>query len=271
MMLNIRKLISPLVHHKNICINFTKGSISQSSQSIEDISSNRNIEIISNTVADGEEFPVLNILPYAKAKKENTEVQRRKRIKPRASRLAPDHDWTKVWPGPRNFHPSTVPLPLHMSYVPDEKLQPPVAKYNNPELLKIPNFLHLTPVMVKNQCEVLKKFCTKWPVALKTDEDCDEHFPLTITTNDFFFSGPSIRWPESRIVEMKLKMKNLILDDHSTDKMKRLLHDRYNAETDEITIRTESCPLRKQNLDYAEYLLTVVYFESWVENRTMGK
>lgn len=99
MMLNIRKLISPLVHHKNICINFTKGSISQSSQSIEDISSNRNIEIISNTVADGEEFPVLNILPYAKAKKENTEVQRRKvSLRKRCSIVVPGSNNQNISP-----------------------------------------------------------------------------------------------------------------------------------------------------------------------------
>lgn len=178
--------------------------------------------------------------------------------------MSDNHDWGKVWPNARNFHPLTVPLPVHMSYVSDDKSDPPISKFNNPELLKIPNFLHLTPPVVKKHCDALKRFCTKWPSALKTDEDCDKHFPVNILTKDFVFSGPSIRWPKARIVEMSLKLDSLDLDQHASDKMKKLLHDKYNSETNTLTIRAESCPLRKQNYDYAQYLLTALYFESWV-------
>ncbi|KAF6016812.1 mRpS35 [Bugula neritina] len=45
--------------------------------------------------------------------------------------------------------------------------------------------------------------------------------------------------------------------------MIRLLGDRYNVETGEVTIQTDSCPSRLQNTDYAKYLLTALYFESW--------
>jgi hypothetical protein len=40
--------------------------------------------------------------------------------------------------------------------------------------------------------------------------------------------------------------------------------ERYNPETDVLTIVSERCPLRKQNLDYAMYLLNVLVSESWV-------
>lgn len=178
--------------------------------------------------------------------------------------MAINQDWGNVWPAARTFHPASVPLPIHMSYVDDNKHEPPIGKFNNPELLKIPNFLHLTPPVVKRQCEALKKFCTAWPKALKSDEKCDRIFPINVVTKDFVFSSPSLRWPDSRCVEITLKLSDLKLDDHSTDKMKRLLRHRYNPETDTITLLTDSCPLRKQNYDYGQYLLTALYFESWV-------
>lgn len=40
--------------------------------------------------------------------------------------------------------------------------------------------------------------------------------------------------------------------------------DKYDAETDVLTIVTDRCPLRQQNLDYAQYLLTATFHESWV-------
>jgi small subunit ribosomal protein S35 len=44
----------------------------------------------------------------------------------------------------------------------------------------------------------------------------------------------------------------------------RLVGDRYDIKTDVLTIVTENCPLRKQNYDYAMYLLTALYHESCV-------
>ena len=31
---------------------------------------------------------------------------------PRFKQMAVDQEWSAVWPGPRSFHPATVPLPL---------------------------------------------------------------------------------------------------------------------------------------------------------------
>lgn len=44
----------------------------------------------------------------------------------------------------------------------------------------------------------------------------------------------------------------------------RLLEQRYDVETDEVTITADRCPLRQQNYDYAMYLLTALFHESWV-------
>lgn len=178
--------------------------------------------------------------------------------------MSTKQDWGSAWPTARVFHPATVPLPLHMSYRDDNKLNAPVGKWHNPELMKIPNFLHLSPPVVARHCEALKKFCTEWPKALKTDEDVDRHFPVRIRTKDFLFSGPSLRWPEGRIVELSVPLKLLNLDERARDKFIRLVRHRYNPQTDLVTIRADGCPLRKQNYEYAQYLLTAVYFESLV-------
>ncbi len=65
-----------------------------------------------------------------------------------------DQDWGSVWPVARSFHPASVPLPLHQGYVPPQRAPP--NKWGNLELMKIPNFLHLTPPVIKRQCEALK-------------------------------------------------------------------------------------------------------------------
>lgn len=62
----------------------------------------------------------------------------------------------------------------------------------------------------------------------------------------------------------QLKLKRLPLNRHSKDKILRLLHTHYNEKTDEVTITADRCPLRQQNYDYAMYLLTALFHESWV-------
>ena len=161
------------------------------------------------------------------------------------------------------FKPSVVPLPLRagrssgksISYV-------PLSKYANVELLKINNFLHLTPPAIEKHCSAIKKFMTKFPQELKNQDVKNAFFPLEITTSDFCFSGPAVRHPDSRICTLKIKLSNLHLDERARNKMILLLEKRYDAETDQITIVTDRCPTRKQNRDYALYLLTVLFHES---------
>ena len=76
--------------------------------------------------------------------------------------MKPDQDWPSVWPAARTFHPASVPLPLRQGVIQQKKLLPP-EKYANTELMKIPNFLHLTPPAINRHCDAIKKFCTPWP------------------------------------------------------------------------------------------------------------
>lgn len=62
-----------------------------------------------------------------------------------------------------------------------------------------------------------------------------------------------------------MKLSTLKLDDHARDKFLRLVGDRYNQETDDITIVTDRCPLRKQNYDYAQYMIAALFHESWIK------
>lgn len=59
-------------------------------------------------------------------------------------------------------------------------------------------------------------------------------------------------------------MSKLQLDKHAEDKFFRLVGDRYNPETGIFTLTTDRCPLKKQNYDYAQYLLTALFHESKV-------
>ncbi|XP_055251632.1 28S ribosomal protein S35, mitochondrial isoform X2 [Moschus berezovskii] len=175
--------------------------------------------------------------------------------------MSVDQDWPSVYPVTAPFKPSAVPLPVRMGY--PVKRGVPMAKEGNLELLKIPNFLHLTPVAIKKHCEALKDFCTEWPAALDSDEKCEKHFPIEIDTADYVSSGPSIRNPKARVVTLRVKLSSLNLDDHAKKKLIKLVGDRYCKSTDVLTIKTDRCPLKRQNYDYAMYLLTVLYHESW--------
>jgi small subunit ribosomal protein S35 len=117
------------------------------------------------------------------------------------SAMPVDQDWGNVWPGPRTFHPASVPLPIRQGY--NKKGAAP-GKFGNAELMKIPNFLHLTPPVIKRQCEALKRFCSAWPEGLETDAKCEEAFPLEVITSDYCHSSPDIRNPLARIVTIKV-------------------------------------------------------------------
>ncbi|XP_050506569.1 28S ribosomal protein S35, mitochondrial [Diabrotica virgifera virgifera] len=215
-----------------------------------------------NTDAKAEirdEFRALNI-----RNQKGVQERRQRRppniIPPRTNEMPVDQDWGNVWPGPRSFHPASVPLPVRQGYT---KKGASPDKYANAELIKIPNFLHLTPPVIERQCKALKQFCTPWPKALDTDEKCEKHFPFELTFSDYCFSSPSIRNPLARIVTLRFKLKSLNLNQRANDKFLRLVGDRYDEATDTVTIVTDRCPLRKQNYDYALYLITALYHESW--------
>jgi len=184
--------------------------------------------------------------------------------------MKPDQDWGSVWPGARTFHPASVPLPVRQGVV-QQKAQVVPSKWANAELMKIPNFLHLTPPVIKKHCDALKKFCTPWPQGLETEEDVSEHFPLTVITSDYLNSSSSIRDRRSRVVTMQFNIDSLNLDHHARDKLIRLVEDRYCEETGVVSLTADRCPYRGQNLDYLSYLLTALYHESWALEQWEGE
>ncbi|KAM3927058.1 small ribosomal subunit protein mS35 [Leptodactylus fuscus] len=188
-------------------------------------------------------------------------LQRREVPPPRTEKMSADQEWSSVYPTAASFKPSAVPLPVRMGY-PKKKAAPP-DKIGNLELLKIPNFLHLTPAAIKKHCSVLREFCTPWPAALTSDDLCSQHFPIELQSVDYVSAGPSLRNPKARAVTLQVKLSNLNLDTHARRKLIKLVGARYNPEDDVLTIRTDRCPVRKQNQDYAMYLLTVLYHEAW--------
>ena len=124
----------------------------------------------------------------------------------RYNKMSVEQDWTNVWPTATMFKQNAIPLPVRQGFIKNnfENDGLPPAKYGNTELMKIPNFLHLTPPHIKKQCQAIKKFCTKWPAELKTDEDCERHFPVEITTSNYIYDGPSIRDDRARVVTLQV-------------------------------------------------------------------
>ncbi|XP_052809888.1 28S ribosomal protein S35, mitochondrial-like [Mya arenaria] len=187
---------------------------------------------------------------------------------PRAGHMPQDIDWTSVWPTQKTFNYSVVPLPIRQGMARGsegtmkERGLPP-GKYANTELVKIPNFLHLTPNHIKQQCAAMRKFCTPWPEELKSEASMKEHFHLEVISSDFCFAGPSVRDPRARVVTFKLNLNDLELDSHAFHKMKLLLGDKYDPKTGEITLTADRCPMKQQNYDYLRYVLTILYLESW--------
>ncbi|XP_043823567.1 28S ribosomal protein S35, mitochondrial, partial [Dromiciops gliroides] len=201
-------------------------------------------------------------VPNTQSIKTSKDGKNRKQVlSPRTTKMTVDQDWMSVYPAAAPFKPSAVPLPIRMGYPVEKGV--PMAKEGNLELLKIPNFLHLTPVAIKKHCAALKDFCTDWPSALDSDEKCEKHFPIEIETASYVSAGPSLHNPKARVVTLKIKLSNLTLDDHAKKKLIKLVGERYCKKTDLLTITTDRCPLQRQNYDYAMYLLTVLYHESW--------
>jgi len=214
-----------------------------------------------------EGYPVLRLNPRQRSlrmfDRRKKWVPRRfvPKLKYREQFMKDDLDWPSIWPTPKTFVPSAVPLPLRQSY----EIKPgtvPRGKYANTELLKICNFLHLTPVAIERQCRVLRKFCTKWPENLETDEQIRSHFPVTLITRDYCHSSPSIRDIRARCVTLQVNINDLRLQGWDRIKLIDLVEHRYDPQTEVLTIEAKDCPMRIQNTDYAEYLLSAVYFES---------
>uniref|UniRef100_A0A0N5B836 MRP-S28 domain-containing protein n=1 Tax=Strongyloides papillosus TaxID=174720 RepID=A0A0N5B836_STREA len=188
---------------------------------------------------------------------------RSSRRPPRTQEMDVNQDWSSVWPAAQSFRAHTVPLPIRMGTRPDLDKRPPFKKVGNLELVKIPNFLHLTPKAVEKHCDAIKKFCTPFPEELKQDKSLSSKvFPLTVEYSDFVHQGPSLRDPRARKVVQKVSLKSLNLSEEAKEKMMRLVGNRYDMKTDLLTLEIDRCYTRKQNRDYGAYLLTVLLSEA---------
>ena len=86
-------------------------------------------------------------------------------------------------------------------------------------------------------------------------------------TSDYLNSSSSLRDFRARVVTIQFKLSSLFLDPVSQDKFLRLIgEERYDIETDTVSITVDRCPYRKQNREYCEYLINALYYES--RNRT---
>ena len=102
------------------------------------------------------EFRVLNVSGTRSSQRSRRPMGRKSPIlPPRSNQMPVNQDWPSVWPTAKTFHPASVPLPLHQGWV-EPGVTPP-GKFANAELMKIPNFLHLTPPAIKKHCEALKR------------------------------------------------------------------------------------------------------------------
>ncbi|KAK4468199.1 hypothetical protein MN116_008358 [Schistosoma mekongi] len=181
-------------------------------------------------------------------------------------------DWTNIWPAAASFHHSVVPFQVrqgHCKNLSENEGIPPV-KYANTELMKIPNFFHLTPLHIKKHCDALRKFCTLWPSSLDSNEMIEKHYPVNIINHSYVFTSSNIRDPRSRIVTLQIRLANLSLDEHAKRKLLRLAMGpgpgrniaSYNWNTDILELTSARCPTSKQNTDFLVYVLTVLTLES---------
>ncbi|CAJ0941742.1 unnamed protein product, partial [Mesorhabditis belari] len=180
----------------------------------------------------------------------------------RSKEMSPEQDWTNVWPAPRSFNASVVPLPVRMGSRPHPERRAPFKKFGNLELVKIPNFLHLTPAAIEKQCLAIKQFCTEYPPELKGNKELQKVVPLKVYYNDYVHQGSSLRDIRSRVTTTTLNVAALNLSSFARDKLQRLAGSRFDSSNGMLTILTDRCHTRQQNDQYAAYLLTVLYHEA---------
>ena len=122
----------------------------------------------------------------------------------RLHQMLPSQNWESVWPAPRTFHPSVVPLPVRQGHA-HLKNQVTPSKWANVELMKVPNFLHLTPPAVARQCAAIKKFCTPWPDRV----DVRREYVSLRTTSTYLNAGSSVRDHRARVVTVSTPLSAL--------------------------------------------------------------
>jgi len=174
----------------------------------------------------------------------------------RGEMLSMETDWSSVFDAAKPYNRNVIPLPIRMGRPRHSRLgDVPTIDKGNIELLKVPNFFHLTPPAIEKHCMALKDYCSPWPKKVGVR-------PFRVTTINYSYAGPSIRHPDSRMVKMQISLKDLDLDKHARRKFILLVGDRYNSYSDEVTLIADKCPTRKQNKEHAYYLFAALFHES---------
>nr|CDS30747.1 mitochondrial ribosomal protein s35 [Hymenolepis microstoma] len=228
-------------------------------------------ENVCDTSKEAKEIKKLVIPGLTDFKTKQTEVYYQKFSEVHEQKIEHD-DWSIVWPCENFFSPYMFPAPIRQGLSKNlvENGGLPPAKYANAELLKIRNFLHLTPSHVEKHCQALKKFLTKWPSGLKTDADINRHYPVEVITQSFTNSSPSIRDTRARRVTIRVQLKSLGLDERAKLKLLRLAKvygfergmAQYYSDEDVLELSSDRCPISTQNYDYLNYVLSVLTMES---------
>ena len=104
-------------------------------------------------------------------------------------------------------------------------------------------------------------FCSTF-AELENEELLEAHYPLQEITSDYLNSSSSLRDFRARVITFQFKLSSLFLDPASREKFQRLVGERYDDETDLVTITVDRCPYRKQNREYCDYLIKALYYES---------
>ncbi|PAV67884.1 hypothetical protein WR25_24134 isoform A [Diploscapter pachys] len=214
--------------------------------------------------------------------------------RPRAEEMSSDQDWTNVWPAARSFNASVVPLPIRMSYRRHPDKRAPFKKYVRRKthllhkfvfefreiwnLSRSPTFCISRPLPLRSivwpskvfqffyrNCSiVIAEFMTPYPPELLADPSlADKELPIKVTCSSYVHQGTNIRDMRSRVITMRVNVDALNLDSRAKEKLLRLAGRRYDEANNLLTIVTDRCHTRKQNLDYAYYLLTKI--EKWEE------
>merc|ERR1712071_332606 len=89
----------------------------------------------------------------------------------------------------------------------------------------------------------------------------EDQAAVTVVTSDHLNSSSSVRDRRARVVSLRFNIDSLNLDSHARDKFVRLVGERCDEASGLVTLTADRCPYRGQNLDYANYLMTALYYE----------
>lgn len=118
------------------------------------------------------------------------------RNKLEAIRTAYDSNLSQIFTSSSVFNAALLQLPIRMGRPIKPEVLPPRAA-GNIELLKIPNFFHLTPQKVRRDTDALTDLCTQWPEKLNNR-------PIRLYSRNYLYAGPSVAHPKSHTVKLEV-------------------------------------------------------------------